>query len=505
MNRRNRKALDRYAKRYCNAFEKLVENDKSLNMFKCLVALMRSGKTFWAIHHHIPYLLNDTDCKIAILTAPLSGIVLQNVKQLRAVCAKNGFFYCEKPSDVEFALANDMKAAIYMTNSKAWANQTTGKMFDRLIQDRVPIAPILDECWTWTISDKEVVEEISGNWGTPEGYKASWYNIMERIAEYSPYTYGMSATKTDQLNGTIPPTYGNMGYKIGIDFLNPKELSHRLAWMGDVTYFSESSLDVNMITPLEAVTKMAKTLFETEKYCSNVMKDEECTKRTALIQCQTKKGKYTVELLRKIIENVDYSGSNSDHISCVMTSEKTYTFNKLGEEIPTTEEEIYRKLDDEHDPLRFCLSIFMAKMGVTIRTWKEIMIFGMAIKQNKNGQIVYQKNQAMGRGLTPNSGMSLENYWIRGGTFEHCPDFPKELNTLNLYLYDTPTNVAAVEVFKRDFCPTYEDFVASIDQDCLECGAEPQHQKFHRKEDNSVEELFTQKEVDGNCENLLLN
>jgi len=92
MNRRNRKALDRYAKRYCNAFEKLVENDKSLNMFKCLVALMRSGKTFWAIHHHIPYLLNDTDCKIAILTAPLSGIVLQNVKQLRAVCAKMDFF-----------------------------------------------------------------------------------------------------------------------------------------------------------------------------------------------------------------------------------------------------------------------------------------------------------------------------------------------------------------------------------------------------------------------------
>ena len=51
MNRQERRARDRYAKRYCDTFEKLVQNDKSLNMFKCLVALMRSGKTFWAIHH----------------------------------------------------------------------------------------------------------------------------------------------------------------------------------------------------------------------------------------------------------------------------------------------------------------------------------------------------------------------------------------------------------------------------------------------------------------------
>mgnify|MGYP003330256304 CR=1 FL=1 len=112
----------------------------------------------------------------------------------------------------------------------------------------VPGEPELAHLSQRNLSDKEVVEEVSGSrWGTPEGYKASWYNIMEKIAEYSPYTYGMSATKTDQLDGTIPPTFGNMGYKIGIDFLNPKELSHRLAWMGDVTYFSESSLDLSLI------------------------------------------------------------------------------------------------------------------------------------------------------------------------------------------------------------------------------------------------------------------
>ena len=110
MNRQERRARDRYAKRYCDAFEKLVQNDKSLNMFKCLVALMRSGKTFWAIYHHIPYLLDNTDCKIAIITAPLTGIIMQNIKQLKAVCFKNGYYYCEKPADVEYALENNFKA-----------------------------------------------------------------------------------------------------------------------------------------------------------------------------------------------------------------------------------------------------------------------------------------------------------------------------------------------------------------------------------------------------------
>ena len=34
--RRTRRAYDRYSRKYCNAFEKLVHNDQRLNMFKCL-------------------------------------------------------------------------------------------------------------------------------------------------------------------------------------------------------------------------------------------------------------------------------------------------------------------------------------------------------------------------------------------------------------------------------------------------------------------------------------
>ena len=488
--RRTRRAYDRYSRKYCNAFEKLVQNDQSLNMFKCLVALMRSGKTFWCIEHNIPYILNNTDCKVAILTAPLAGIVSQNVKELRAMCTKNGFFYCESALDVEYALENDMKAVLYMTNQGAWTKnaKNTQGLFDKLIEDKVMIATFMDEAWTWTISDIEVVEAVSGNprWSSDvASYEACWYNTMFKIAQYSPYTYGLSATKTSQLDGTIPPTYGSMGYKIGIDFLNPKELSHRLGWMGNVVYFSEGTLDVNSKTPRQAFDLMVKNLYEIEQRNKILMEDDEFTKRTAMIQCNVKipnakvPTKHTILDVVEWVKECDYPCEGHEFIGCVLTSSKKYLFNKNGDISSTTEEEIYRLLDDESHPLRFCLVMNMAKMGVTIRTWKEILIFNEKVKMNKYGHIVYQKNQTMGRGLTPNAGMSSKDFWKHyDGDLGKVPQIPIELNSVNLYLWDNPTNVDAVKIFERDFCPTYEDFTESS-LDCPFCGADQMH---HRKD-----------------------
>lgn len=496
-NRKTRRAYDRYSRKYCNAFEKLVENDQSLNTFKCLVALMRSGKTFWCINHHIPYVLKNTDCKLAIVTAPLAGIVTQNVKEIKAICTKNGLHYCENAADVDHALEEGLKAVLYMTNQGAWtknAKKTQG-LFDRLIEDKVMIATFMDEAWTWTISDIEVVERVSGNprWSSDSSsYEACWYNTMYKIAQYSPYTYGMSATKTAQLDGRIPPTYGSMGYKIGIDFLNPKELSHRLGWLGKVTYFSDGTLDIDSLSPRQAFDLLVKTLYETEQRNKNLMEDDEFTKRTAMIQCNVmvpnakRPTKHTINHIVEWVKECSYPCGDHEFIGCVLTAGQKYLFNKNGDTSPTTEEDIYRLLDDESHPLRFCLVMNMAKMGVTIRTWKEILIFNESVKTNEFGHIVYQKNQTMGRGLTPNAGMSSKDFWKHyNGNLNKCPQVPIELNSVNLYLWNNDTNVAAVEIFKRDFCPTYEDFLESY-VDCPLCGADQMH---HRKDPHRFDNI----------------
>ncbi len=485
VNRAQKRKMDRYAQKYCKNFEKLVKENQSLNVFKTIVALMRSGKTHLAISHNIPYILNNTDCQVAVITAPLSGIVNQNFLELQSVCAKNGFMMCQNPETVEKALEDGLKAVIYMTNSGAWTTEGSLKMFDEIISNKIMIATFMDESWTWTLSDEEVITEVTGNQTGKDGkYKASWYTIMHRIASYSPYTYGLSATETDQLNGIVQPTNGSMKYEIGFKMLIPKDLSHRLAWQGNVVYFSDSASlfgDVlpasgafqKMIDSLSTIEKSSKTFYE-----QNGDKDG-LSKRTALIQCNEKDGCFNIGVVKSWLELSNFECDDTDFCFAVLSSESTYLFAKNGDRQPCTEENVYKYLDDENHPLRFCLIMNMAKMGVTVRTWKEIFLFPQTEKMNKRDYIVYSRNQSMGRGLTPNCGRDSKTFWKQyHGDLSIAPEFPILLNTINLYVFENATNRRAVDVFMRDFCPTYEDFCEVVEEsDCPLCGAAPEHQK----------------------------
>ena len=66
------------------------------------------------------------------------------------------------------------------------------------------IATFMDEAWTWTLSDSAAIKEVNDNPPMAE-YRASWYNIMSEVSKYSPYTYGMAATDTSQLDGKVKP------------------------------------------------------------------------------------------------------------------------------------------------------------------------------------------------------------------------------------------------------------------------------------------------------------
>ena len=110
--RKLKRVMDKYAKRYCSQFEYVVKNDNRTEMFKVLVALMRSGKTHLAIEHHIPFLFKNTGVEVSIITAPLSGIVDEKRDLTKLMCARNGYYFCEKPTDVETALENGMKVHV---------------------------------------------------------------------------------------------------------------------------------------------------------------------------------------------------------------------------------------------------------------------------------------------------------------------------------------------------------------------------------------------------------
>ena len=205
---------------------------------------------------------------------------------------------------------------------------------------------------------------------------------------------------------------------------------------------------------------------------------EGLSKRTAMIQCNDKRGYYNISKVSELLINTEKDFDNNTFGFSVLSSDGSYLFNKNGDKQTCSEEDIYKHLDDENHPLRFCLIVNMAKMGVTVRTWKEIFLFPHTETKNKNGSVVYVKNQSMGRGLTPNCGRSSKTFWEFGADISMTPTIPIPLNTVNFYMWLSKTNQDAVTVFKRDFCPSYEDFKQLVKElACPMCGAEPEHQK----------------------------
>ena len=461
------KNLDALSKEYCNQFEWAVLNERRVSLFKNLVAGMRFGKTHFMVKHHIPFIFNNTNVSFILCTAPLSGTIEQTKVKMKSMCTSNGFAYTESPKEAQKMLHRNHKVVMYVTNAFAWVSKKMNIFLENQIKNKLLICTFMDEAWTWTIDSQNNVEIVSGNSGSAVTYKASWYTIMNELSSYSPYTYGMSATETFQLDGLVQPFWGSMEYENIIIVRDPKKLAHRLAWFGEVTYWVNSNTIFGDVSTKEQIFN---------KMISSIMKIENMTgkKRSALIECnptyseetlgkwKNTKNKDTTEDVKNMIINCNYKCDPNDFIAVVMTSDSINIFNKNGDidQSSYDEDDIYEKLDDENDPLRFLIVMNMAKNGVTIRTLKEFLSFKISDKKSELGIIYYSKNQAQGRTLTPNCGFSNDEFYDNyGGSFLNVPPFIKELNTCNFYLHSNISNEESIKTLKKNFCPTYEDFL----------------------------------------------
>ena len=102
-------------------------------------------------------------------------------------------------------------------------------------------------------------------------------------------------------------------------------------------------------------------------------------------------------------------------------------------------------------------------------------------------------------------GTAQDDFSTKYGRDVRCvPGFNVEANCYDVYLPDTPMYRNAVEKHKEyDACTPHMLGLEHDPENCPQCGAEPQYQKFHGKVEDSLKEIFIQKDVDGNCENLL--
>ena len=474
--------LDYISKLSCVKFEQDVLNNDTFCEFKIQIAGMRLGKTYLMIRHNIPFLLMNTDTKIAIVTSPISAPIVQNEYVLQNMCAEYGFISTANIKHAKEALEDGKKVVMYVTNQLAYVMSEWAKFYNYLIDNNIDYGIFGDECWTWNIPEQALVNPVSGNPNTPE-YKATWYKLMSNVLSvHSKYTYGYTATETLMHDQTYKPSDGKMKYNIISNTLNPQAVSHRLAWFGNAVFYTDKASVCDNPTKDEAFAMLITSIQQHIKKFGY--------KRTAYIQCNDtyseetlkkvdKDGKQiyhnvdTVELVKERIINSNYVCELDEYIGAVLSSTGCYLFNKNGERKSVPEDLVYDKMDDEDDPLVFAVSVDMGKTGTTIRTLKEFFSFRKTNKINPDyGAIVYGTNQGEGRTLTPNCGLTVKDLYTKyGGSFHNVPTFPKEINTCNFYLLDNPMMRQSIEVFKRDFCPTYEDFMQSLDDKvCPTCG-----------------------------------
>ena len=503
--------LDCKSREYCKLFENSVLNNKQRRVFKIAVAPMRFGKTYLMINHDIPFLLNHTNDKIVFAVCPVNGPIEQNLYELEKMCKKYGFINAK--SDIRLAkkaLTDGEKVVMHITNALAYVSKDFQNFYDWIISNNIEFATLGDECWWGNISDFEHIPTVSANPPMPN-YKAVWYKTTDKLSKYSTHTYGYTATKTLMHEKQYLPIRGEMQYEIEFDVLDPKGISHRIAWFGNAIFHSDKpSVFGDRVSKAEAL----KTMIESINNIENITG----LKRTAFIHCNPTYGEEalqkrsklgnpiytnvnTVELMKgELLEELKSTNSYkpTDEIGVVLSSEGgCYLFNIENKRIRTIQEdEAYDLLDDQEHPLRYILTCDMGKMGVTIQSLKEFFSVRKTNKENPDSKssIVYGTNQAQGRTCTANPGLPLKVFFKKyGGSFHNVPVFPKELNTANFYLPDNKMMRDSIDIMKRDFMPTYEDYLQSwkdgtIDNKvCPTCG-KPWDESFHETTSEEVEE-----------------
>lgn len=437
--------LDEYNQQFVDLCENENFKDR-LNEVKVFAKPMRTGKNYSECNHRIPYLIKKQDIKLHIATSPLNGIILENKEDLEDLCTDNGWKYESDPEAILRNIEKGYPTITYWTNSRCFTQVVTLDFFEELKKlNLLPKVSLnVDEFDTWTLSHYSKAADVKGyEMKNVEQYAAAMYSTTQTIAEHSPYTFGMTATASLEVKGTID-THGILNYTL----INPlvageqKQYANTVAHIGKSTFFNfEDNLEgKNEIE--KTVREMLTSRFEIEKITR--------LKRVAMIQSgndtQDEKGFGISPNPKEVIK---YIGKNKDllphkeEVGFVLTSDKKYSFNINGDTVNNnlTESQIYKRIKDLSDPTRILIVKGMAGRGITLPPVKEIMTVKVRDAKSKYGSITESVEQFIGRGKSIYVGESQSKFWSKYESILNVPGYQELANTYNYYASNTPMYV----------------------------------------------------------------
>ena len=483
---------------YNQIFIDLVDDpsfDSRLNEMKIFAKPMRTGKNYDEIHTRIPHLFNNHDVVLNLQVSPLTGIIIENEEMIEDICRKNGWAYVNDTEKILRNLERGIETVVYWTNSNAYTQANPALLYEELIKlglmDKVSVTA--DEMDTWSMSHYSQAKLVKGIDMKSEAiYRASLYNTISKIAIHSPFVFGLTATANFEVSGLVD-TFGNLVYTL-MNPLKPGEqieFAHQVGWFGSETFF-----DLGLFDNRDQV-------FQDMLIKSFQIESRTRLKRAFLFQCGNEFEKLTdtnnlnpPEVLKLLVDNRNLiPHGDNEEIICIMDSKRIVTYNKLGHEVNVDlrQKDVYKKLNDLTDPLRFLLVKMMAGRSITLPTVKNVMSFRITDKHSELGSITESPEQFIGRAKSVMVGTAQDDFSIKyGRDIRNVPGFNVEANCYDVYLPDTPMYRNAVKKhLEFDACTpdmlgfTHDDF----ENYCSECGRNCKCKSLHIQNDINRNEL----------------
>ena len=401
---------------------KILKDELSLNEIKIIADPMRTGKTYKSIEQLIP-LMAKSGVNLIIMTAPLNGIITQNLDHLKDVAHNRGYHVEDNPSRILKLLDRGDRVITYLSNAGAYNIASVGsKLLEKIDLDQVKVGTIVDEGDYGSISHRGLTNAAKGTPGPK--FLATMYNFLKQICAKSPYTYLLTATPNYEQNGFITSADDCM-FRV----LKPRKKGEQniyagqVGWVGDADFYdfgSNSLFNIGNKSVDDALFDMSTSLVTIDT--------ETGWKRSAMIQVSdndedypaylpvghkdAKEAKEPVGVVMEIANNPKVKANflrlaNIDedtYIGAILSADEKCLFNLKGEVLDISklskvsdkleklgfdtisgniEDIIYDAIDDQDNPLRLLMVKMMAGRGVTLRTVKEYMSFKMSETYSK--------------------------------------------------------------------------------------------------------------------------
>ena len=432
-------------------------NDKdfvhSTGVMKILTGVTGQGKTYSTGKVFIPYLANEKNVDIFVVSVPTTEILDKD--DFQKFLIPHGFAIAFNAKDaLHYSETLGLKVVLLTTHQGFVVSEKGNQFIDYLKNSGKTFAIFIDEAHTWLVSDVINYKDVNGS--SNPTYEATMFKNLDKLSFYSPYIFGLTATPNSEQFGNVK-TIGNMTFEV-INTLPPKKVM-----LPKTAYFGKEKLyDYN---------------FSTDKFAINLLYENAITE-TFLAPTKIKKtmmvsvGNYNASTgydksyVMQITQNALYAQSlvgEDEMVIALMTGEKKETgvYSVNGSFQKLDEDEIKKKLNDNDDPLKIVIVVQKGKMGMNIFTLKTLFSFKPQNKKDSSGVAITEfAIQTLGRLVRLNTGLEKEEFakkyeYDLSNYIKTLSDEEKnevlEANTINIYLPNTDMYKEAVSIFKDKY------------------------------------------------------